>query len=172
LKAKPFQLCEFINDCIAIVSPHTTAFHSSKWNVWLIIYTLVINVNHASLIKSDVIPVLNILEILTILEEYTIAMDGVVEGMALEIEQARPAAITGGIGFTPAPIAKAAAATFRVTTADIINFVPGTTITTEMQILWLTGKQMRIILLQGQDVWILQLFSWQHCLKSLILTSL
>ena len=54
-------------------------------------------------------PVLNILEILITLEEYTIAMDGVVDGIALEIEHARPAAIIGGIGLTPEPIAKAAA---------------------------------------------------------------
>ena len=36
-------------------------------------------------------------------------MDGVVDGIALEIEHARPAAIIGGIGLTPEPIAKAAA---------------------------------------------------------------
>jgi hypothetical protein len=66
------------------------------------------SISSASLIKSDVMPVLNILEILTALEEYTIAIGGVVDGIALEIEQARPAAITGGIGFTPAPIARAA----------------------------------------------------------------
>jgi hypothetical protein len=44
-------------------------------------------------------------------------------------------------------------------TIDIINIVSGTTITTGMQMLWLTSKRMRIILLQGQDIWILQLFS-------------
>ena len=38
------------------------------------------NANH---IRSDVMPVLNILEILTTLEEYTIAIGGVVEGIAL-----------------------------------------------------------------------------------------
>jgi hypothetical protein len=46
------------------------------------------NISNASLIKSDVIPVLNILEILTTLEEYTIAIDGVVEGIALEMPHA------------------------------------------------------------------------------------
>jgi hypothetical protein len=44
-------------------------------------------------------------------------------------------------------------------TIDIINIVSGTTIASEMQMLWLTGKQLHIILLQGQDIWILQLFS-------------
>ncbi len=38
------------------------------------------NANH---IRSDVMPDLNILEILTTLEEYTIAIGGVVEGIAL-----------------------------------------------------------------------------------------
>ncbi len=64
-------------------------------------------------------PVLNILEILTALEEYTIAMGGVVDGIALEIEHARPAAIIGGIGLTPAPIAKVAAIG-QVITADAV----------------------------------------------------
>ncbi len=64
-------------------------------------------------------PVLNMLEILTALEEYTIAMGGVVEGMAFEIEHTRPAAITGGIGLTPAPIAKVAAIG-QVITADAV----------------------------------------------------
>jgi hypothetical protein len=73
--------------------------------------------SNANLIRSDVMPVLNILEILTTLEEYTIAIGGVVEGIALEIEQASPAAITGGMGLTPAPIAKAAAIG-QVITAD------------------------------------------------------
>jgi hypothetical protein len=45
-------------------------------------------------------PVLNILEILTTLEEYIIAIGGVVEGIALETEHARPAAKIGGIGLT------------------------------------------------------------------------
>jgi hypothetical protein len=39
--------------------------------------------SNANLIRSDVMPVLNILEILTTLEEYTIAIGGVVEGIAL-----------------------------------------------------------------------------------------
>ena len=43
-----------------------------------------------SLNKSDTIPVLNIFRIVTAFEEYTIAIGGVVEGRALEIEdQAR-----------------------------------------------------------------------------------
>jgi hypothetical protein len=61
-------------------------------------------------------PVLNMLEILTTLEEYTIAIGGVVEGITLETEHARPAAIIGGIGLTPAPIAKAAAIGQVITT--------------------------------------------------------
>ena len=64
-------------------------------------------------------PVLNILEILTTLEEYIIAIGGVVEGIALETEQARPAAKIGGIGLTLAPIAKAAAIG-QVITADAV----------------------------------------------------
>jgi hypothetical protein len=64
-------------------------------------------------------PVLNILEILTTLEEYIIAIGGVVEGIALETEHARPAAKIGGIGLTPAPIAKAAAIE-QVITADAV----------------------------------------------------
>lgn len=53
------------------------------------------SISNVNLITSDLMPVLNILEILTTLEEYTIAIGGVVDGIALEIEQARPAAITG-----------------------------------------------------------------------------
>ncbi len=64
-------------------------------------------------------PVLNILEILTTLEEYIIAIGGVVGGIALETEHARPAAKIGGIGLTPAPIAKAAAIG-QVITADAV----------------------------------------------------
>ena len=75
--------------------------------------------SNASLIRSDAMPVLNILEILTTLEEYTIAIGGVVDGIALEIEHARPAAITGGRGLTPAPIARAAAIG-QVITADAV----------------------------------------------------
>lgn len=78
-----------------------------------------ISISNASLIRSEVMPVLNILEILTTLEEYIIAIGGVVEGIALETEQARPAAIIGGIGLTPAPIAKAAAIG-QVITADAV----------------------------------------------------
>src|SRR5918994_603276 len=78
-----------------------------------------ISISNASLIRSDVMPVLNILEILTTLEEYIIAIGGVVEGIALETEQARPAAKIGGIGLTPAPIAKAAAIG-QVITADAV----------------------------------------------------
>jgi hypothetical protein len=62
-------------------------------------------------------PVLNILEILITLEEYTIAMDGDVDGIALEIEHARPSAIIGGIGLTPESVAKAAAIGQLVITA-------------------------------------------------------
>src|SRR5918998_1348502 len=78
-----------------------------------------ISISNASLIRSDVIPVLNILEILTTLEEYIIAIGGVVEGIALETEQARPAAKIGGIGLMPAPIARAAAIG-QVITADAV----------------------------------------------------
>jgi hypothetical protein len=42
----------------------------------------------------------------TALEEYIIAIRGVVEGMALDIDAARPAAIIGGIGLNPAPAAR------------------------------------------------------------------
>ena len=62
-----------------------------------------------SLIRSDVIPVLNILEILTFLEEYIIAIGGVVEGMELDIEHANAPARIGGMGSKPAPIASVAA---------------------------------------------------------------
>ena len=37
-------------------------------------------------------------------------------------------------------------------TIDNINIVSETTITIEMQMLWLTDKQMHVILLQGQDI--------------------
>jgi hypothetical protein len=63
----------------------------------------------ASLIKSDVIPVLNMFEIFTFLDEYIIAIGGVVEGIELDIEHANAAASIGGIGFSPAPIASVAA---------------------------------------------------------------
>ncbi|MDQ3837198.1 MAG: hypothetical protein M3270_09745 [Thermoproteota archaeon] len=64
-------------------------------------------ISKTTLIKSDVMLVLHILKILIILEKYTIAMGGVVDEIALEIEHATPAAIIGGIRLTPAPIAKA-----------------------------------------------------------------
>ena len=62
----------------------------------------------ASLIRSDVIPVLNIFEILTFLEEYIIAIGGVVEGMELDMEHANPQTNIGGMGSKPAPIASVA----------------------------------------------------------------
>jgi hypothetical protein len=66
-------------------------------------------------------PVLNILEILITLEEYTIAMDGDVDGIALEIEHARQAAVIGGIGLTPEPTAKAAAIGHVITAAAVLE---------------------------------------------------
>mgnify|MGYP003288650465 CR=1 FL=1 len=79
------------------------------------------SISNANLIRSDAIPVLNILEILTTLEEYTIAIGGVVDGIALETEHARPAAIIGGIGLTPEPIAKAAAIGQVITAAAVLE---------------------------------------------------
>jgi hypothetical protein len=46
-----------------------------------------------------------------------------------------------------------------IVTIDIINIISRTTITTGVQLLRLTSKRMAIILPQGQDIWILQLFS-------------
>ena len=63
----------------------------------------------ANLIKSEMMPVLSIFRILTVLDEYIIAIGGVVEGIALGMEHPRAAAIMGGIGFNPAPIARVAA---------------------------------------------------------------
>jgi hypothetical protein len=40
-------------------------------------------------------------KMLTAFEECTIAIGGVVEGMALDIDAAKPAAIIGGIGLKP-----------------------------------------------------------------------
>ena len=57
-----------------------------------------IRINIANLIKSETIPVLSILRILTVLDEYIIAIGGVVEGIALGMEHPRAAAIMGGIG--------------------------------------------------------------------------
>jgi hypothetical protein len=65
--------------------------------------------------------VLNMLEILTTLKDYTIAIDGVVDGIAFEIEQARPTAIIGGGGFTPARIAKLAAIGQVITTDAVFE---------------------------------------------------
>jgi hypothetical protein len=46
-----------------------------------------IRINITNLIKSETIPVLSIFRILTVLDEYIIAIGGVVEGIALGIEQ-------------------------------------------------------------------------------------
>ena len=73
----------------------------------------------ANLIKSDTIPVLSIFRILTVLDEYIIAIGGVVEGIALGIEHPRAAAIIGGTGFNPAPIARVAAIG-QVMTAEVV----------------------------------------------------
>ena len=51
-----------------------------------------IRISKLNLIKSDTMPVLNILEIQTIFEEYTIAI-GVVDESLLDIELAKPTAI-------------------------------------------------------------------------------
>ncbi len=68
--------------------------------------------------KSDTMPVLNIFKILTNLDEYIIAIGGVVDGMALDIEAANAAAIMGGMGLNPAPTARDAA-TGHITTAEL-----------------------------------------------------
>jgi hypothetical protein len=52
-----------------------------------------IRISKLNLIKSGTMPVLNILEILTIFEEFTIAIGGVVDGSPLDKELAKPAAI-------------------------------------------------------------------------------
>jgi len=74
-----------------------------------------------SLIRSDVIPVLNIFEILTFLEENIIAIGGVVEGIELDIEHASAAASIGGIGFRPAPIASVAARGQTITADAVLD---------------------------------------------------
>ena len=80
-----------------------------------------ININNASLAKSDAMPVLVIFDILTTLDEYMIAIGGVVDGIALEIEHANPAASTGGIGLTPTPIARAAAMGHVITAEAVLD---------------------------------------------------
>jgi hypothetical protein len=52
-------------------------------------------------------PTLNMLHIFTNPELYTIAIGGVVEGIALDIEQARPAPMIGGTTEAPDPEARA-----------------------------------------------------------------
>ena len=69
--------------------------------------------------KSDIMPVLNIFKILTNFEEYIIAIGGVVDGMALDIDAAKPAAIMGGMGLSPAPTAREAA-TGHIITAEAV----------------------------------------------------
>lgn len=69
--------------------------------------------------KSDTMPVLNIFKILTNLDEYIIAIGGVVDGMALDIEAAKAAAIMGGMGLNPAPTARDAA-TGHIITAEAV----------------------------------------------------
>jgi hypothetical protein len=68
------------------------------------------SISNVSLIRSDVMPVLNISgDSNNSRRIYTITMDSVVDEIALEIKNARPAAIIGALGLTPEPIAKAAA---------------------------------------------------------------
>ncbi len=74
-----------------------------------------------SLNKSDTIPVLNIFRIVTAFEEYTIAIGGVVEGRALEIEAPSPAAIIDGMGLKPAPIARDAAIGHTITAEAVFD---------------------------------------------------
>jgi hypothetical protein len=74
-----------------------------------------------SLSISDIIPVLNMFKMLTAFEEYTIAIGGVVEGMALDIDAAKPAAIIGGIGLKPAPIAREAARGHIITAEAVLD---------------------------------------------------
>ena len=74
-----------------------------------------------SLIRSDVIPVLNMFEIFTFLDEYIIAIGGVVEGIELDIEHANAAASIGGIGFRPAPIASVAAKGQTITADAVLD---------------------------------------------------
>jgi hypothetical protein len=50
-----------------------------------------------------------------------IAIGGVVDGIALEIEHANPAASTGGIGLTPTPIARAAAMGHVITAEAVLD---------------------------------------------------
>lgn len=57
----------------------------------------------------------------TALEEYIIAIGGVVEGMALDIDAARPAAIIGGIGLNPAPAARDPAMGHIITAEAVLD---------------------------------------------------
>ena len=75
----------------------------------------------ANLIKSEITPVLSIFRILTVLDEYIIAIGGVVEGFAFGIEHPRAAAIIGGIGFNPAPIARVAAIGQVITAEAVLD---------------------------------------------------
>ena len=50
-------------------------------------------------------------------------MGGVVEGIAVDMEHARPAAIIGGIGLTPAPIAMVAAIGHVITADAVLDAV-------------------------------------------------
>ena len=79
------------------------------------------SINMANLIKSDTIPVLSIFRILTVLDEYIIAIGGVVEGIALGMEHPSAAAIIGGIGFNPAPIARVAAIGQVITAEAVLD---------------------------------------------------
>ena len=75
----------------------------------------------ANLNKSEIISVLNIFRILTTLEEYIIAIGGAVEGIALDIDAPRPAAIIGGMGLNPAPIAREAAIGHAITAEAVLD---------------------------------------------------
>jgi hypothetical protein len=60
-------------------------------------------------------------KMLTALEEYIIAIGGVVEGIALDIDAPRPAAIIGGIGLNSAPIARDAAIGHAITAEAVFD---------------------------------------------------
>src|SRR4030042_6381229 len=56
-----------------------------------------IRMSTPSLRRAEMIPTLNMLHILTYPELYTIAIGGVVDGIALDMEHARAAPMIGGI---------------------------------------------------------------------------
>lgn len=60
---------------------------------------------------------------LTAFEEYIIAIGGVDEGIALDMDAARPAAIIGGMGLNPAPTANEAAMGHMITAEAVFDAV-------------------------------------------------